>query len=77
MKRVVRKRGTRALIFKGDNKFLPKSRLSQIQSASSMLVRSKRSQVGVEYMIVVGFITFAIMSILVLAFFTLTRSKTK
>ena len=29
----------------------------------------KRAQIGVEYMIIVGFVTFAIMSVLVLAIF--------
>lgn len=30
---------------------------------------SRRAQVGVEYMIIVGFVTFAIMSVIALAFF--------
>lgn len=35
----------------------------------------KKGQIGVEYMIVVGFITFAIMSILALAFFYSDKIK--
>ena len=38
-------------------------------------IEKKRSQVGVEYMIVVGFITFAIMSVLILAFFYSDKIK--
>src|SRR3989344_1252201 len=38
-------------------------------------VIKKKGQIGIEYMIVVGFITFAIMSILTLAFFYSDKIK--
>mgnify|MGYP001561751496 CR=1 FL=1 len=34
-----------------------------------LFLKSRKSQIGVEYLIVVGFVTFAIMSVVVLAFF--------
>jgi hypothetical protein len=50
-----------------------KKRGSTRASTCVWIASCKRSQVGVEYLIVVGFITFAILSILTVAFFYSNR----
>lgn len=59
-----RRLGARALTFKLNDKLLLKSRPQQVQSASSMLARSKRSQVTI--FIIIGIVIIAIVGVVLI-----------
>ena len=71
---------TRACTRNNINRFVSCKRSTcalSLKFNSKILPNSKRSQAGIEYMIVVGFITFAVLSILSLSYFYSEAAKTK